>query len=180
VTVVLAQSIHTCVAESYAGPPLVVRTCIGRADDPASGKSYYLVEVQAVLEMVHAAQTGVAHLMLFDELFRGTNAVERISAGEAVLATLLEPLEQGQRVPHIVIAATHDLELVEFLAGAYASAHFADSMDENGLSFDYRLRSGAATTRNAIAVLRWRGAPDSLVARALARADALDSMRAGR
>ena len=26
-----------------------VRSCIGRADDPASGRSYYLVEVEAVL-----------------------------------------------------------------------------------------------------------------------------------
>ena len=46
VNVALAQTINTCTAERYQAPRLVVRTCIGRADDPASGKSYYLVEVE--------------------------------------------------------------------------------------------------------------------------------------
>jgi len=50
-------------------------------------------------------------------------------------------------------------------------------MDGEALVFDYRLRAGPATTRNAIALLRLNGAPDGLVARALARAEALDARR---
>jgi DNA mismatch repair ATPase MutS len=177
VTTVLAQTINTCLASRYEAPVLAVRTCIGRADDPATGKSYYLVEVESVLALVHAARGQVPHVMLFDELFRGTNAVERIAAGEAVLRALLAPAADGRPSPHVVIAATHDQELVDLLEGIYVPQHFTDTIDAAGLAFDYRLQPGPATTRNAIALLEQRGAPPGLVAHALMRAQAFDRAR---
>jgi DNA mismatch repair ATPase MutS len=146
-------------------------------DDITAGKSYYLTEVEAVLDLVAATRTERPHLVLFDELFRGTNAVERIAAGEAVLATMIESAD-GTPLRHVVVGATHDLELVDLLAGRYESFHFADRIDEAGLSFEYRLVEGPAITRNAIALLRLKGAPDTLVARAMARAAELDRQRA--
>ena len=177
VTAILAQTINTCLASRYAAPVFVVRSCIGVADDPATGKSYYLVEVESVLALVHAARLRLPHLMLFDELFRGTNAVERIAAGEAVLRALLAPDTERRPVPHVVLAATHDQELVDLLQGIYAAHHFTDSIDSAGLSFDYKLLPGPATTRNAIALLAQRGAPSELVAHALALAESLDRAR---
>ena len=176
VNAVLAQTIHTCVADVYDAPPFVVRTCIGRSDDPGSGKSYYTAEVDLVLGLVQAARSAVPHLILFDELIRGTNTVERLAAGEAVLHALLMPLADGSRAPHIVVAASHDLELVDLLKEAYRAAHFSDALDQQGLSFDYRLRDGVSRTRNAIAMLGARGASHDLVARAAARAKALDAV----
>jgi len=177
VSAILAQTINTCLARRYEAPVFAVRSCIGRADDPAAGKSYYLVEVESVLAMVHAARSTVPHLLLFDELFRGTNAVERIAAGEAVLLGLLAPGPAGGPSPHVVLAATHDQELVGLLDGIYAPHHFADTVDAAGLVFDYKLQPGAATTRNAILLLAQRGAPPELVAHALARAQDLDRTR---
>jgi hypothetical protein len=174
VTAVLAQTINTCVADGYEAPVFVVRSYIGRADDPATGKSYYLVEVESVLELVRAAESAEPHLILFDELFRGTNTVERIAAGEAVLVSLLTPGASEEPRPHVVIAATHDQELVDLLRAQYAAYHFTDKVDDAGLSFDYQLREGPARTRNAIALLRLRGAPPDLVERATARANELD------
>ncbi|MEO8070209.1 MAG: hypothetical protein ABI652_02320, partial [Acidobacteriota bacterium] len=173
VTAVMAQTINTCVADGYAAPVFAVRTCIGRSDDPASGKSYYLAEVEAVLDLVRAAESATPHLMLFDELFRGTNTVERIAAGEAVLVALIADTRDGNTTPHVVLAATHDQELVDLLRDGYAPYHFTDTVGDEGLSFDYRLRAGPAVTRNAIALLRLRGAPARLIAHAVARANAL-------
>ena len=177
VTAVLAQTINTCLADAYEAPPFVVRSCIGRADDPATGKSYYLVEVDAVLALVKESATDVPHLFLFDELFRGTNAVERIAAGEAVLRALLAPRQNGKAAPHVVLAATHDHELVELVAGWYVAYHFTDSVGDDGLAFDYQLLPGVASSRNAISLLKLRGAPEDLVSRAMNRAAALDRMR---
>jgi DNA mismatch repair ATPase MutS len=78
----------------------------------------------------------------------------------------------------VVIAATHDAELVELLADLYEPHHFTDEIGPEGMVFEHRLRPGPATTRNAIALLRMHGAPDELVARALARAADLDRQRA--
>jgi DNA mismatch repair ATPase MutS len=79
--------------------------------------------------------------------------------------------------PHIVIAATHDLELVELLRERYEPFHFEDSLGAGGLTFTYRLTAGPATTRNAIALLELNGAPPRLIQRALARAAQLDRQR---
>jgi hypothetical protein len=178
VNAVLAQTIYTCLADWYDAPTFVVRTCIGRADDPATGKSYFAVEVDLVLGLVQASRSSVPQLILFDELFRGTNTVERIAAGEAVLHSLLLPLSDGSPVLHRVIAASHDLELIDLLKGVYRSAHFADALDQVGLSFDYRLRDGVSRTRNAIALLHLRGAPRHLVDRAAARSRSLNAVYA--
>jgi hypothetical protein len=48
---------------------------------------------------------------------------------------------------HLVIAATHDVEVVAFLEGIYASFHFVDRMEADGLVFEYRLAKGPSTTR---------------------------------
>jgi hypothetical protein len=175
VTTVLAQTIYTCLADAYEAPPFVVKSCIGRADDPASGKSYYLVEVDSVLTLVRDSESEVPHLFLFDELFRGTNAVERIAAGEAVLHALLEPRANGARVPHVVLAATHDQDLVGLVKDWYAAYYFTDAIgDDELLAFDYQLQRGVATARNAIRLLELRGAPATLIGRALERAAELD------
>jgi hypothetical protein len=172
VNVVLAQSVNTCLAESYSAPVYHVRSCIGRDDDLLAGKSYYLVEVESVLALVHASERREPHLFIFDELFRGTNAVERVAAGEAILRSLV-----AKGKPHVAIAATHDGELVELLADCYAVYHLGDSIGPNGLTFDYQLAEGPATSRNAIALLKLSGAPESLVQHALDRAALLDRQR---
>ena len=173
VTVVLAQTVNTCLATVYEAPVLHVRSCIGRADDILTGRSYYIVEVESLLELVRASEESATHLFLLDELFRGTNAVERIAAGQAVLRELIE----GPAKPHMALAATHDGELVDLLPETYLAQHFADSIGSDGLGFDYQLRPGPATTRNAIALLQLHGAPDRLVNRARTCAEGLDRQR---
>ena len=140
-----------------------------------AGKSYYLADVEGVLVRVTNSTSAIPHLFLFDELFRGTNAVERIAAAEAVLRELV--VDGNEFKPHFVLAAVHDLELVDLLRDTYSACHFADALGPEGLSFDYKLRMGSTSSRNAIALLGLNGAPDSLVARAEARATALDRHR---
>lgn len=169
VNVVLAQTLNTCLASRYRAPLYRVRSCIAVNDDLLAGKSYYLVEVEAVLAMVAAAAAHDPFMFLFDELFRGTNAAERIAAAESMLHTLVD----GGR-PHVVLAATHDGELVELLRHEYQVCHFGDHLGTDGLTFDYQLLMGPATSRNAIALLRLGGAPASLVERATSLAADLD------
>jgi DNA mismatch repair ATPase MutS len=45
------------------------------------------------------------------------------------------------------------------------------------LIFDHRLQYGPATTRNAIALLRLHGAPQTLVTQAVSTAEMLDRQR---
>jgi len=175
VNAVLAQTIHTCLADAYAAPLFAIRSCIGRSDDLLSGKSYYIVEVESLIDLVRASQGEAPHLFLLDEMFRGTNAVERIAAGQAVLRELVEG---GDARRHVVLAATHDGELVDLLPDRFDAVHFGDTVADDGIAFNYRLQPGRATTRNAIALLKQKGAPDRLVRQAISCAEALDMERA--
>lgn len=59
----------------------------------------------------------------------------------------------------------------------YTVYNFGDHIGLEGLTFDYRLLSGPAESRNAIALLDLCGAPPSLVKRANERAAQLDALR---
>jgi hypothetical protein len=156
INAVLAQTVCTVVADRWTAPPLDVRTSIGRTDDVLSGKSYYLAEVESIGRLVSAARDGRQHLFLIDEIFRGTNTTERIAAGSAVLTWLHEG-------DNIVLVATHDLEALALLGGRYEPHHFREQVEDDGLSFDYRMRPGISSTRNAIALLRLMRFPEPLV-----------------
>jgi hypothetical protein len=163
VAAVMSQAVYTCTAKSYSCPMLSVRSCMGRSDDLASGRSYYLDEVQGILSLVRAGESTDVHIFLLDEIFRGTNAVERIAAGVAALAHLV-----GSTPKHLVIAATHDGELVSLLESTFSAFHFSDHVDATGLVFDYRLTEGPSTTQNAVALLELHGAPSAMIDRAKA------------
>lgn len=152
VNVLLAQSIATCLARKYRGCPLRLLTSIGRADNIIEGKSYYLEEALSVLRVIEALSDRLTALVIFDELYRGTNSEERIFAARRVLEYLV-------RRNALVLTATHDLELTSLLAEHYDSFHFSERVGALGLEFDYKLKKGPATTKNAIALLRYLGYP---------------------
>lgn len=102
-------------------------------------------------------------LCAVDEVLRGTNTIERISAASEILLAL-------KRSGALCIAATHDLELCTILAGEYAMLHFEETVTDEGMSFDYRVRPGKTETRNAIQLLRLMGLDDEITDRADERA----------
>ena len=189
VNAVLAQTINTAFASAWRAPWLSVASCITPSDDLQAGKSYYQAEVETLVAMLAGTPSRGTRLYLFDELFRGTNTLDRIGAASAVLDWLIAgrdttqisaktEVARGLSTVSLVIAATHDLELVTLLPG-YAVVHFGDRLTADGLQFDYKLRPGPTTTRNAIALLGVLGAPPELVTEALERAERLRARPAG-
>lgn len=162
----LARTLATCAAHRWEAPAFDVLSAMGRSESLVEGTSYYLSEVQRVGTLLDAAGDGPPCLFLLDELFRGTNTVERISAGKAVLARLA-------RGPHLAAVASHDLELVSLLHGAFVPYHFREEIAGGVLSFDYTLRPGPSSTRNAIALLAWASYPPEVVADAHATVEAV-------
>ena len=101
VNVILAQTVNTCLAREYVGPVLEAELH-GRSDDLIAGKSYYLVEVEALLGLgMIGAKAPIRIYFLLDELFRGTNAVERVAAAHGVLQELVAA--DQVRKPHVVL-----------------------------------------------------------------------------
>lgn len=156
VNAVLSQTINTCMAEKYEVPFIKVVTSIGREDNLIMGKSYYLAEVESILRLLKESKTDYTHLFILDEIFRGTNSVERLAASLEVLNYLANNKD-------FILVATHDLQLCELLQEKYNNIHFREKISNDGLSFDYKLHRGVSTTRNAIALLKHVGYPDIIV-----------------
>jgi hypothetical protein len=167
----LAQTIATCPAAAYAAPFRRVVSSINLADNLPEGKSYYFAEAEAVLGLVQAAEAEPQqYLFIVDELFKGTNTVERIAATRAVLA-YLQPRS-------LVVASTHDGELGALLAPDYREYHFSETVSDEAWYFDYLLKPGPLTTRNGIRLLARVGYPAAIVADAQALSRVLDEAAA--
>jgi DNA mismatch repair ATPase MutS len=159
-SVILAQTIHTCPAKSYEATAFWVYSSMSLNDSILSGDSYYMTEIksiQRILEQTKAAGQENAHVLCFvDEVLRGTNTVERIAASTQIL----KMLAAGGAV---CFAATHDVELTALLAEQYHNYHFEEKIEGEDICFPYRLSEGPATSRNAIALLKALGYDDKIV-----------------
>jgi DNA mismatch repair ATPase MutS len=157
--VVLAQSLATCVARRYRAPLLVVRSHIARQDDLIEQRSYFLTEIEGIGAMLRASDAEHQHLFVIDEIFRGTNTVERVAAAKGVLDYL-------NRGGHLIAVSTHDPELLPLLESPWRFGHFREEIVDGVLRFDYHLHPGPTSTRNAIRILAAAGFPEEVVASA--------------
>lgn len=157
VNAILAQTIYTVTAKEYNASFFNIVTSISPSDNIMSGKSYYLGEAEAMLRIIKACSVDTPVLCVIDEIFRGTNPTERISASSEILKYL-------SKNNAIAIVATHDLELTELLKEKYECFYFTEEVDnKEGLKFDYKIRKGVSPTRNALKLLRYLGYPESIV-----------------
>ncbi len=92
-------------------------------------------------------------ICMIDEIFKGTNSADRIVGSEEAL----KKLSGGNAM---VIVTTHDFELCDLktVAGVPAdNYHFEEYYEGNELRFDYKIKDGRCSTRNAMAILKMAG-----------------------
>ena len=155
--VILAETLGFCHAESAVFPAATVLSTIRRADDLEHGKSYYYVEIEKILKFIQICSSARC-LFLIDEIFRGTNTVERLSASAAVLNYLADRAT--------VLVTTHDIELGDMLADDYSMFHFQERIEVDRHFFDYIIESGPCRSGNAIRLLQITGYPHEIVSNA--------------
>jgi DNA mismatch repair ATPase MutS len=161
VNVLLAQTINTVFARTIELSPMRLFSAIRISDDLLSGKSYYFEEVLTIKNMIDESHSSsFVNLFLLDEIYKGTNTIERIAAGKAVLTYL-------SRGNNIVFVATHDLELADLLKDSFDLYHFTELVDNERINFDYKIKKGKLTTKNAIRILEISDYPKELIDEAL-------------
>jgi hypothetical protein len=158
INALLSQTINTSFTSEYSAPPLKIYTSINMSDDLGGHKSYFQSEALAVKNIITEATASkpVNSLVIVDEIFRGTNTIERIAAAKAVLSYFIENKS-------FVFVSTHDLELAELLGHDYKVFSFEELMGDDRLVFDYKIKEGLLKNRNGIAVLKGLGFPDSII-----------------
>ncbi len=156
---ILAQTLNTATAEAFSYKPGLVYTSMANTDDILSGDSYFMTELKSIRRLFNIKNNQLVYCFI-DEIFKGTNTTERIAASESVLNYL------DTEKHYKVIAATHDIELSEYLKANYENYHFNESIENNQIYFDYKIKKGKANTRNAIELLRITQFPERVYTRA--------------
>jgi hypothetical protein len=153
---VLAQAGGCACATKLRLPPSDLQSSIRVTDSLELGLSYFMAALARLKGVVDAAERprhGRILLYLLDEILQGTNSAERSIAVRAVARHLLDAGAIGAMT-------THDLSLADQdpLKTSARLVHFTETVDEHGtMRFDYRLRPGVATSRNALRLMQMIG-----------------------
>lgn len=164
INTIFAQTLYFVLGKEYKANYFKLLTSIGTTDNIVEGDSYFMAEAKSLKRIIDTSTEKFPVLCILDEIFRGTNTGERISAASEVLNYMIDRNS-------CVIAATHDLELTTIVDNRYHNYHFQETIEENDIKFDYILRHGPATSRNAIAILKYLGYPKEIHENADANAE---------
>ena len=157
VNILLAQTFYFTLSKKYESEFVNLVSSISPEDNVAKGKSYYMAEAEALLRIIKALDGELPVFCAIDEIFRGTNPVERIAASSEILKYL-------EKRNCISIVATHDRELTSILRNSHDFYYFSEDVDDKeGLKFDYKIKYGVSKTRNAIKLLKFIGYPNEII-----------------
>lgn len=159
VNVILAQTIHTCIAGDFVIRQMDVMTSMALRDDVMTGESYYMREIRYLKRMLVRFEEKEPVLFVIDEILKGTNTAERIAASEAIL----DYFSQGTQ---FVLIATHDMELVHAMKGKYDNYYFDSEIRGKDVYFPYTIQKGTGGKTNAIELLDVLSYPKEIITRA--------------
>ena len=147
---------------AYAGAPVCARTfeasmmeictCMRIKDNIEESISSFYAELLRIKKIVNESDSGKRVFFLLDEIFKGTNSQDRHTGAKVLINKL-------SRTNSIGLISTHDLELcdLEQENDKVANYHFQEYYEDGKINFDYKLRQGPSTTRNALHLMKLAG-----------------------
>jgi hypothetical protein len=130
--------------------PLSLGASIRVTDSLQDNRSRFYAEITRLREIVSLANGSRTVFFLLDELLSGTNSHDREIGAAAIVRALVDRGALG-------LITTHDLALAQIalaLDGRALNVHFADTLIEGQLHFDYRLQPGVVKRSNALDLMR--------------------------
>ncbi|NRD77017.1 hypothetical protein HPT25_05845 [Bacillus sp. BRMEA1] len=161
--IILSQALNTSTSREITLTEGLVYSSMAMSDDIEKGQSYFLNEISALKRIfdIRDRNKDVFMYIFLDEVFKGTNTIERVAAAESVLNYLNDCNETR------LMAATHDLELTHKLPPKYDNYHFREQIINDEIIFDYLIKVGPSKTKNAIELLRITEFPEKVYLDAL-------------
>jgi len=167
---ILAQTIHTVHSDSWIMKPSYIISSMAIQDNVIDGDSYFKAEIKSLKRIIQKIELNIPCLSFIDEILKGTNTVERIAASASIMNWLSK--HQGMN-----LIASHDIELTTIAGDLYNNYHFHEIVQDDGVSFDYKIHSGPSTTKNAIKLLEVMEYPSPITELANALANEFEEKR---
>lgn len=152
INLVLAYAGAPVCAQSFICSRMSIYTCMRVSDNLEKNISTFYAEILRIKRIVEATAEQKAAFFLLDEIFKGTNSLDRHLGAKVLIKKLIQQQAVG-------LVSTHDLELGE-LEGECQQVknyHFQEFFRDGQLAFDYVLRPGISKTRNALYLMKAAG-----------------------
>ncbi len=151
---VLSQTFYFSLSKNIYIPMLRVKSAIRRNEELEEGKSYFFVEIETMRDFIRYSEEKGKYLFLIDEIFRGTNTIERLASSTSVL----KHLDMNNKV----FVTTHDIELQDMLENNFDMFHFSEQVEGDNFFFNYKIEEGPCSSGNAIKLLEIMKYPTSI------------------
>ncbi|VEJ54389.1 DNA mismatch repair protein MutS [Pragia fontium] len=152
------------------GPVDRIFTRIGAADDLASGRSTFMVEMTETANILHNATE--QSLILMDEIGRGTSTYDGLSLAWSCAENL------ANKIKAMTLFATHYFELTtlpERMEGV-ENVHLDAVEHGDTIAFMHSVQPGAASKSYGLAVAALAGVPKDVIKRARQKLKELESL----
>jgi len=143
INIILARNGCNVCAKQMSLPLLEVITSMRIADDLNEGVSTFYAELKRIKRILELSKSKQNVIFLIDEIFKGTNSVDRLLGAKAVIKKLNAYKVMG-------LITTHDLELCKLSSiQGILNYNFTESYIDKNILFDYKIKEGEAKTTNA-------------------------------
>ena len=144
INIVLARAGAPVCAKEMVCSDLQIITSMRITDDLNEGISTFYAELKRIKRILDSSESDQNTLFLIDEIFRGTNSVDRMSGAKTVITKL-------SKLNTLGMVTTHDLELCDLqqTVPRIQNYSFSESYEDKKLCFDYKIRPGKSQTTNA-------------------------------
>ncbi|NWA36873.1 DNA mismatch repair protein MutS [Pseudomonas reactans] len=156
--------------QAVIGPVDRIFTRVGAADDLASGRSTFMVEMTETANILHNATEN--SLVLMDEIGRGTSTYDGLSLAWACAENL------ASRIKAMTLFATHYFELTTLPEKMDGTVNIHLDAIEHGdtIAFMHSVQEGAASKSYGLAVAALAGVPRDVIKRARQKLKELETL----
>lgn len=139
-------------AKEFNVPIFNIYTCMRTGDDLENNISSFYSEILRVKGIVDGTKRNERIFFLLDEIFKGTNSIDRHEGAVVLINQLLKGDTLG-------LVSTHNLELCDMEKNNdfVSNYYFKEYYKNNKIMFDYKIRQGVSKTRNAKYLMKMAG-----------------------
>jgi hypothetical protein len=153
INMILALNGAPVCASEFQCPIIQLRSGMRTADSLKDHQSYFYAELNRLKTIMDELRKDTPVLILLDEILKGTNSNDK-QAGSIALVRQLLPH------PCLAVIATHDLALSDLekeFPRKISNYCFEANIENEQLSFDYKLKRGVAQKMNASFLMKKMG-----------------------
>ena len=133
--------------------PAHLMTSLRTSDSLANNESYFFAELKRLQQILERLKNSEEMFIILDEILKGTNSMDKQKGSFSLVKQLLRLRANG-------IIATHDLllgELKQHFPNEISNYCFEADIQNDELTFSYKLREGIAQNMNACFLMQKMG-----------------------